>query len=86
MTQEKSIIFVLGCVENTEWHVPIYSYPYKITCTDYAEQKWCENGGIGSGWGHSWTWMIGNNGHDARSVCCVCGGVGDTGNLCDESK
>ena len=51
-------------------------YPYKITCADYAANKWCENGGIGSGWGHNWSWMIGSNGLDARSVCCVCGGVG----------
>ena len=47
---------------------------------DYAVNKWCENGGIGSKWDSSWDWKVGTNGLDARSACCVCGGHGVKGN------
>ena len=60
------------CSENTEWETVTGGYK----CSDYAANRWCENGGIGTEWTPTWNWLTGPNGLDARSVCCVCGGSG----------
>ena len=55
------------------------------SCSDYGvgtgSGPWCtESGGCGSGWGNSWgtftDWA--NNGHDASTACCACGGGSST--------
>ena len=78
MTKIFEVLFILvsECVENTNWETTDGSF----RCSDYAANKWCENGEVGSGWDHSWSWITGINGQDARSVCCVCGGDGTQGN------
>ena len=62
----------VGCSENTEWETVTGNFK----CSDYAANRWCENGGIGSAWNPSWNWLTGSNGLDARSACCICGGGG----------
>jgi len=68
----------VDCVENTTWETDPRDYCNNrgCKCSDYIENKWCENGGTGSNWQSSWTWLIGTNGKTAQSVCCVCGGAG----------
>ena len=50
-------------------------------CNDYEDFKWCENGGVGSGWGIDWKWSVDINGLDARDVCPICGGNENLGNF-----
>ena len=61
-------ILYLDCVENTSWKTTT-----GFGCADYAKNKWCENGGLGSAWQRSWNWDTDSDGLDARSVCCICG-------------
>ena len=62
------IFICLGCIENTNWQT---TTGYK--CADYAINKWCENGEIGSAWDPNWGWSTDANGLDAQSACCICG-------------
>ena len=64
--------FPVECYENSDWATVVGNYK----CSDYASNRWCENGGIGSAWNPDWNWLTGPNDLDARSVCCVCGGSG----------
>ena len=72
-------LLVLGrveteCENDTNW---VASDGYaEVFCKDYETNNWCSNGTIGDAWDPSWTWMIGNNGLDARQACCICGGRG----------
>ena len=40
------------------------------SCLEYASNKWCEDGDVGSGWQAAW----GALGAAARGACCACGG------------
>ena len=64
------VVDVLGCIEDINWSTIVGDYK----CLDYVSNKWCENGGVGSAWVSTWTWQIGENGEDARAMCCDCGG------------
>ena len=66
----------LDCIENTSWE----DYSRK-TCADYAKNKMCENGRIGSSVPQDFYWPSGSNLLDARSACCVCGGNRISGNV-----
>ena len=50
-------------------------------CSDYEQQKWCENGGVGSKWVNGWGWSADINGLDARDVCPICGGNENSGKI-----
>ena len=50
-------------------------------CSDYATNKWCENGGVGNSLIPAWSWNPDVNGKDARDICCACGGKGVLGEL-----
>ena len=54
--------------ENTHWQADS-----GLTCFEFAENKWCKNGGVGSAWNDSWTWDKDSEGLDARDACLVCG-------------
>ena len=70
-----------NCEENTSWKTT-----NGYGCIDYAINKWCENGGVGSAWQESWKWATDSNGLDARSVCCTCGGSEKSGKAFDNLK
>ena len=55
-------------LENTHWQAD-----NELTCYEFAKNKWCENGGVGSAWNHSWTWDKNSEGLDARDACLICG-------------
>ena len=50
-------------------------------CSDYEQQKWCENGAIGSKWVNGWNFSVDINGLDARDVCPICGGNENSGKI-----
>ena len=64
------LYIVSDCAEDSNWYTVVGNYK----CLDYSTNKWCENGGVGSGWVSSWQWNQGSNGEDARTMCCECGG------------
>ena len=74
------MFIVLGCIEQSSWYTVVGNYK----CVDYLRNKWCENGGVGSAWNPTWQWNLGNNGEDARTMCCECGG-GQKGNIKNNS-
>ena len=58
-------------LENIHWQADS-----GLTCFEFAENKWCENGGVGSAWNDSWTWEKDSEGLDARKACLTCGAKG----------
>ena len=70
------MFIVLGCIEESNWYTVVGNYK----CLDYSRNKWCEDGEVGSAWNPTWQWNLGNNGEDARTMCCECGG-GQKGNI-----
>ena len=71
--------YVAGeCIENASWRTLWNNAGW--SCADYAANKWCENGGVGSAWDSSWEMSEGPDARTAKQVCCVCGGDGLPGN------
>ena len=61
----------LDCIDFPDWETPWR----KDTCAIYEQQRYCENGGVTTTWGETWTWHTDSKyGLNAREACCVCGG------------
>ena len=65
-----------SCKEKNNWR-PLSGW----LCSDYEQQKWCENGGVGSKWVNGWKWSVDIDGLDARDVCPICGGNENSGKI-----
>merc|ERR1712136_5825 len=75
-----------GSLSNCEEEKNIWRPLTGWLCSDYEEFKWCENGGVGSGWLKGWKWSVDIDGLDARDVCPVCGGNERTSTSCHQYR
>lgn len=47
-----------------------------LDCRDYKIYRWCEDGGVGSGWNELWGdfWHYADGEYSAYEACAICGG------------